>query len=96
MVLTVDALTQELQPVPDQPELLIGLATGRVTRVFKGRERIGRIIAYRVVAGEDAVGCPARSDTTPGQTYKLYLKFQPDSGPPIIVRRQLFFDKAGR
>jgi hypothetical protein len=86
LVVRVQALTETYMAVPDTPSLRIGVGTGRIIERFKGNVANGSVIAYRVVDGEDhGPTCPARRFTRPGASYKLYLKFTADWGPPIIL-----------
>jgi hypothetical protein len=51
---------------------------------MKGRVASGSVINYRVVDGRGPT-CPARRFTRPGGSYKLYLKYTADWGPPTIL-----------
>ena len=93
LVLTVDAASEAYVPVPGQGALRVGVASGRVVEVHKGRSDLkGRVFAYRVVDGEDEMHCPAFRSTRPGGRYKLYLSWVTDSGPPVIIYRDPVFD----
>lgn len=86
IVVRVRALTEDYLVVPDTPSLRVGVATGQVLEVLKGRLENGGVIAYRVVDGEGrGPSCPARRFTRPGGSYKLYLKQAADWGPPTIL-----------
>lgn len=86
-VVRVHALSEAYLQVPRPGSQRVGVATGRVVEVRKGNARVGDILTYRVVDGEDRSGpaCPARRFTRPGSEYTLYLKRTPDWGPPIIL-----------
>ena len=86
VVVRVRALTEDYLAVPNTPSLRVGVATGQVTEVLKGRAENGNVITYRVVDGEGrGPTCPARRFTHPGGSYKLYLKQPADWGPPTIL-----------
>lgn len=86
VVVRVQTLTEDYLAVPDTPSLRVGVATGQVIEVLKGRAATGDVITYRVVDGEGrAPTCPARRFTRPGGSYKLYLKQTADWGPPTIL-----------
>ena len=85
-VVRVQALTEDYLVVPDTPSLRVGVATGRVVEVMKGRVTSGSVVNYRVVDGMGRGStCPARRFTHPGGRYKLYLKYTADWGPPTIL-----------
>ncbi len=84
MVVDVLALSESYLPPLSEPGIRVGLATARVTKNHKGRAREGATISYRVVDGDDGL-CPANSFTRPGQSYRLYLKYAGDDGPPVII-----------
>lgn len=86
VVVRVRALTEDYLAVPQTPSLRVGVATGQVIEVLKGRVENGKVITYRVVDGEGhGPACPARRFTRPGGSYKLYLKQAADWGPPTIL-----------
>ncbi len=86
LVVRVQALTEDYLVVPETPSLRVGVATGRVVEVMKGRATAGSVINYRVVDGQGRGStCPARRFTRPGRSYKLYLKHPADWGPPTIL-----------
>lgn len=86
IVVRVRALTENYLAVPNTPSLRVGVATGQVLEVLKGRAAKGGVIAYRVVDGEGrGPTCPARRSTPPGGSYKLYLKQGADWGPPTLL-----------
>ena len=92
LVVTVEALTQDLRPDPTEPGIFRGSATGRVSSVQKGRMRIGKVVAYRVSSGKDVMGCPEFRQTVPGRTYDLYLRRARPGEPWTVIRRAPFYD----
>jgi len=90
LVITVDAVSEKLLPVPGEGSLRVGFASGKILQMHKGRRELkGREITYRVVEGSDGLSCPAVGSTRPGARYKLYLSFFADGGPPLIIRREV-------
>lgn len=86
LVVSVEGVTEDYSLVPNTESLRLGVGTGRVTEVFKGRARKGQLITYRLRDGAvDGISCPGRRFTRPGKTYKLYLRYPADHGPLDIM-----------
>jgi len=85
LVVDVRALKEDYVAVDHTDSLRVGVGIGEVREVHKGKVA-GNEIAYRLVDGEmDGSSCPGRRFARPGTTYRLYLKYVADGGPPIII-----------
>jgi hypothetical protein len=68
LVVSVQGVTEDYAAAPNIQSLRVGVGTGRVTEVFKGHARKGQLITYRLLDGEDRMGCPGRRFARPGKT----------------------------